>query len=352
VDREDLRFDPSLFPTGAAAWIHFHHHTLPLLGMLDYALAAGDHDTADFVHASFEWAKRKGEVTVGYFPENIDSPAYQTSETCEVADMIALALKLSAAGIGDYWDDADRWIRNQFAESQLSRADWIYRIHEGGLSFPKRRIPLSQLEESMETADHVPERNVGAFAGWPSANDFFAGHGTGIMHCCTGNGARALYYIWEHILEFQSGELKVNLLLNRPSKWADIYSHIPYEGRLEVRIKETCRLKVRIPGWVKLSDTICRVNGRQRELRWEGRYAAVDQVMGGEMVEFNFPIQEEEKQVDIEKQHYHLTLKGHDVVDIHPRGKFCPFYQRDHYRDNVPRWKKVLRFVSEKDVNW
>ena len=30
--------------------------------------------------------------------------------------------------MGDYWDDADRWIRNQFAEGQLLRADWAYRI--------------------------------------------------------------------------------------------------------------------------------------------------------------------------------------------------------------------------------
>lgn len=31
-----------------------------------------------------------------------------------VADTIGLALKLSAAGAGDYRDNADRWLRNQF----------------------------------------------------------------------------------------------------------------------------------------------------------------------------------------------------------------------------------------------
>ena len=37
--------------------------------------------------------------------------------------MVALALRLSRAGAGDYRDDVDRWIRNQFAEAQLLDGD-------------------------------------------------------------------------------------------------------------------------------------------------------------------------------------------------------------------------------------
>jgi hypothetical protein len=40
--------------------------------------------------------------------------------------MIAVAMRLSEAGVKDYWDDADRWIRNQFAENQLLETEWIY----------------------------------------------------------------------------------------------------------------------------------------------------------------------------------------------------------------------------------
>ena len=43
--------------------------------------------------------------------------------------MVALALKLSEAGLGDYWDDADRWGRNMLVEGQLTRGDWIDRLH-------------------------------------------------------------------------------------------------------------------------------------------------------------------------------------------------------------------------------
>ncbi len=48
-----------------------------------------------------------------------------SSETCEVADMIGLALKLTQAGVGEYWEDTDRWVRNQFVENQLTSVDWV-----------------------------------------------------------------------------------------------------------------------------------------------------------------------------------------------------------------------------------
>ena len=341
-------FDPG-YPNDQ---IHFQHHMIPLLGMLDHALAAGDRDLAEFVRASFEWARQTGDTTVGYFPENVGCEMFQVCETCNIAGMIGLALKLSAAGVGDYWDDADRWIRNQFAENQLRRADWMYRVHMGNHAHAWQEVPPPLVDPIRQTSDHVPERNVGAFAGWPSANDLYAGVRPGMQQCCTGNGTRALYYVWGHILTHQERTLKVNLLLNRPSRWADVHSHIPYAGQVDVHIKMPCTLKVRIPEWTTPAQTNCRVSGVACPLVWEGRYAVIGDVARGEVVQISFPIGEKEKHVDIEKQHYILTIKGNDVVDIFPRGTFCPLYQRDHYRENSVRWRKVMRFVSDENIRW
>ena len=94
------------------------------------------------------------------------------------------------------------------------------------------------------------------------------------------------------------------------------------------------------------------MSGKQRGLSWEGRYAVVGPVVPGQLVQITFPIAERVEEVDIEKQHYILVIKGNDVVSIDPPGRFCPFYQRDHYRENAVRWKKVTRFVSEENVSW
>lgn len=337
---------------------HFHHHTLPLLGMLEHALATGDRELMEFVRQGYQYGKANGEPLVGYFPENIGRPDLQTSESCEVADMIALGLKLTEAGVGDYWDDVDRWVRNQFAENQLLRGDWIYRF--SGRIDPSHvyALPRTSVDETYQTADRVPERNVGAFAGWPWPNDFYAefytgyGSGLGIMHCCTGNGARALYYIWENILSYADGTLRVNLLLNRASPWADVDSYIPYEGRVEVKIKQSCRLAVRIPEWATPTDTTCHVNGAARPLEWDRRYAKIGAVQTGDLVALTFPIAERTVKVAIEKRSYTLVLKGNDVVLIEPPGKNCPLYQRAHYRENQARWRKATRFVSEEVLYW
>lgn len=353
---------------------HFHAHTHGLLAMQEYASITGDEELMEFVVRSFEWAKRlgfnlrKGEGyeyldapgsnLIGYFPEHSNSPEWEGSEICEVADMISVALLLSEAGIGDYWDDADRWIRNMLAEGQLLSTNWIYDVPEGGFINPDIRVGPNSYGcipsgvGAYDTAEKVPERNLGSFAGWPAANDWYVGNGSGIMHCCTANGSQTLYRIWKRILRYQNGKLRVNLLFNRTSPWADIISYIPYQGRVEVKVKEAVSLTIRIPEWVTPSETRCQVNDRERTITWDGRYAQVGSVKPKDNVLLSFPIHERKDVVHIEKQKFMLIRKGNEVVYISPPGHFCPLYQREHYRDNTPRYKKVSRFVSYEDIEW
>jgi hypothetical protein len=257
--------------------------------------------------------------------------------------MIALALKLTQAGVGDYWDDADRWTRNMFAEGQLTSPDWVYRMAS--------RLPPSVIKE-YQTTERVPERNLGAFAGWPAPNDWYWGHGHGIMHCCTGNGTRAIYYIWERALTYDDGKLRVNLLLNRASPWADVDSHIPYVGQVDVKVKQPAQLSIRLPEWVKPDDARVRVDGSERRADWDGRYAVIGDVVPGDSVTMTFPISESTEGHWIEKRHYTVVRKGNEVVSIDPPGTYGPLYQRAHYRQNATRWRKAERFVSEENLYW
>ncbi len=332
---------------------HFHAHTHGLLSMMEYSLVTNDQELMEFVLKSYEYAKTQGNTLLGYFPEFANSPEYQTSEICEVSDMISLALRLSEEGVGDYWDEADRWVRNMFAEGQLLRTDWINRLPEAGWTKPQPRHAIpSQMDATFQSTDRVGECNLGAFAGWPAANDWYVGNGAGIMHCCTANGARALYLIWDRILTYKDGKLKVNLLLNRASRWADIDSYIPYQGRVEIKAKQSVDLSVRIPEWVTPKGTRVQVNGADRNIGWDGRYAQVGSLHPGNIATVTFPIAEQTEEVHVEKRRYVVVRKGNEVMAIDPPGKYCPLYQRQHYRDDNPRWRKVRRFVSNESLNW
>ena len=88
------------------------------------------------------------------------------------------------------------------------------------------------------------------------------------------------------------------------------------------------------------------------QLAWDGRYARVGRVGGSDRVTLTFPIRERTDVVYVEKHRYVLTRRGNDVVDIDPPGRYCPVYQRRHYRDGQPRLRAVTRFVSSENVDW
>jgi len=245
---------------------------------------------------------------------------------------------------------------------QMTHGDWINRITKD----------LSRAAVGAEeTAEKISERCVGSFAGWATANDFYAGVGSGIMfaslsgyfvnrHCCTGNGSRALYYVFKKIVEFKDSELRVNLLLNRASPWADILSYIPNLGQVDVKIKKPCAsVAIRVPEWVKDSNdqVICRINDRPHELHWEGRYVTIGKASPGDTIQISFPISERTVKETVRFAHqrlrlmvggvpYTFILKGNNVVSVSPPGKNYPFYQRVHDHNNFVRWKTVRRFVE------
>jgi DUF1680 family protein len=203
---------------------------------------------------------------------------------------------------------------------------------------------------------------MGSFAGWASANEWFddemrrKGRG-GIMHCCTGNAAQTVFYLWKQMLEYSEGELRVNLLLNRASPWADLYSHIPYEGRLDVKMKKQARkVLVRAPEWVNqpsLSKMTCTVNGTTRDCQLRGRYLDAGAARPGDDIVLRFPISERTvSNQKIGNRTYALVVKGNTVISVDPAGEQCPMYARSQYRGSAAPRRTVRRFLAGDEIAW
>ena len=307
--------------------LHFHHNGNAMEALMEYALASGESEFGEFVKKCYEYARSLPDSSplIGFFQEYIDDwPDHRgviDCETCCVVDMLLTSLWMTKAGVGDYWDDIDRYLRNQFAEMQMTSGDWLTRMTE---ELPYQ--PAGEDEIAMGSLD----RWVGTFAGWATANDFFAiGAGPGIMHCCTGNGSRALYYLWENMLEFNYGELQLHLLLNRKSPWVEVNSYVPYQGKVELKVKEACEnIAVRAPEWVESSSDAlsCRINGDSRNLSWNGRYVDIGKASPGDAVELAFPISERTVEETVGGVHHTLVIRGNNVISISPPGKNYPFY--------------------------
>ena len=156
-NREDGRWD----------FYHFHHSLYSLMAVCEYGSATGDRAALERVDACYRWAREMGDPLIGYFPEYMPgSDNYlerrgNTTEACEVADMLYLALCLTREGMGDYWDDVDRWIRNVHAESQMLDDGFVDAIPDDYLlSGPNPRRYLDSRD--------MAARSVGSFWGWMS----------------------------------------------------------------------------------------------------------------------------------------------------------------------------------------
>ena len=80
--------------------------------MFDYALLANDSRLKLFVRDAYDWARQNGIPRLGIFPQE-----HGWTEGCNIADMVGLAVALTDAGMGDYWDDVEQYARNGLVEA-------------------------------------------------------------------------------------------------------------------------------------------------------------------------------------------------------------------------------------------
>jgi len=326
---------------------HFHARAIPIRGMLEYATVAPDWPVLEFVRRFYEYSWSMGIPRTGWVNCYPGSLSNNMVEGCALGDLVALGIRLSDAGMGDYWDDVDAVVRNHLIEGQLVRADLLQRVADASPERPADQVSPYPWQET--TAD-VIARSLGNFAGHSTPNSIPK---PWVMQCCTGNGTQGLYYAWEGIVREHGDSAQVNLLLNRAAAGLDVDSYLPYEGRVVMHNKSLRRISVRIPSWAPRREVRAIVAGAPRPLEWVGNYLRFDDLKPGEKIEITFPVQETTASYTAsartkDEQTYRGTFRGSTLVDISPRDEAptsYPLYLRDHLRGDTAPLRKVTRFV-------
>jgi hypothetical protein len=367
-----------------AGW--FHHFTHAGMAMLKYAVVTDDNALCHRMAGFYECGRAAGTVT-GFFPEISDQGTWIGqigNEGCCTADMICLAAHLSRAGLGDYWDDLERYLKNQFAEIQLTKTDFLERIPRENVV----GVPIRQDRQEQELEDF--SRYVGSLAGWAAANDFAGPAHLWLQQCCLGNSGRAIYAGQEAIVTHEAGQYRVNMPMNRSTAELDVDSYLPYEGKLTVRAKQAMNLAVRVPEYVEPRNVRALVNGKplQQTIPFEGRYAqfACD---AGDEVELSFAVEERTAtfsrpgRPDLVLKHsivdensggglplprsnveapaeavaqilkpveYRVTFRGNTVVNIDPKGTIYPIYEREAMRQGPAPMERCDRYVEKRPL--
>jgi DUF1680 family protein len=308
--------------TGRFLADHESHVTHSLLSQLSWALKANDKPMID-------WVRRGYEFHMGQRDPDKTGIVYG-KEACSVADVVGTGVMLSEAGIGDYWDNVDRWVRNTLLDMQLTSAKEV----------KSQPINRPGLKPGFIQPDDAADRAVGT---WRVRME----QPTRSIGCCNGNCSRILYYVWNHIVRSENDKLRVNLLMNRSSQWAGVNSWIPFEGKAEVRMKVAQQaVLVHLPAWAEAAKAKCTVNGKTRQLQAAGTYVNAGPVKAGDTVVVEFPMKQWVVATTLNKNNHTVTLKGNTVIDIVPPEPFYPIGNHLKYRNSTTGKRKVTRFVS------
>ena len=332
---------------------HFAHLSHSLTANLAYALGANDREMIKWAKKGFDYQIRTRD------PNGSGILISDPTCSCYPADMIDVGVLLSRAGIADYWEQVDGWVRNTLLDLQIVEGDGD-RIK--ALPTKMKNLPPGNIQPA-DGADRV----LGGFL--HSINPQNRNRAIG---CCNGNCSRALYLGWDSIMEFCDSDLKVNLLMNRASPVADLQSYLPYEGRVVIDVKKSRKnILVRIPEWTDYNEVRCRVDGSSRSFGWDGNYISIGSVRKGSAVEVNFPLRTRTIPMDyltlipgvkyspenimankiLKKTPVEVTLKGNTVIDIEPNPGY-PIERHEKYRSAHVGMKTIERFVTNERFIW
>ena len=359
--------DPLVFGYSAenAHWSgHFHGHINTLRAILEYAISTNDAGLKAFVRSGYEWARSRGIARLGLFDD----------QGCGAARMLGLAIKLTDAAVGDYWEDVDQYIRNNGSELQLSEIQEIRRLCEGPRNFSPEgftetvakaygvpRLSPFEITPRLENSDRVPERSVGGFGrlklpfgGPPLLKSII---------CCNSQGNMGLFYAWDATLRYRDGVAEINLLLNRASPWLDIDSYLPYEGKVVIKNKVAREAWVRIPLWVDKKEVRCWAGPKEIRLPWYGNSIRAGELKPGDVLTISFPMTQTREQYTLASPYpekgptnrtYTLKFKGNTLLESDPplAPEGYPFYRRDYLKANQTLRKTVVRYVSPLALKW
>ncbi len=333
--------------TGRFLADHFTHVTHSLVSNLAYALAAEDKEMTKWAKRGFDWIVEQAD------PNQTGILLSDPTDTCFIADIINLGIMLSQGGEGNYWEEVDGWVRNTFVNVQVMQRE-VDRINALPYEW-KDDLPV----DNRQFKDGA-ERCRGGFLHSLKARDRAIG-------CCTGNASRTIYYIWNNIIESEGDALKVNLLMNRASPWADINSYLPFEGKVEIAMKQAKEsISVRIPEWTNWNQVACSVNGAGRDFTWNHGYINLGGAAAGDRITVEFPMRTRvlktvvkgmEDLIDTNKNEpwrheCEVELRGNTIVNITPDAGLQIVENHEKYCALEVPTRKVTRFVSNESFVW
>jgi hypothetical protein len=302
---------------------------LILLGRLtdnDRYLTKGKqiYDYTVSISSSFGWVPEYGQ----WHPEHME-----VCETCCIRDMIECALELVDAGFPEYYDLANRFVRNQLSEQQLKEAPFV-------------SCDNSREDDENYTFRDIDKRIIGGYSGGSGPHSIEAGRFRSVAGCCVGTAPQALYRVWENIVkEDTDGYVYINFPIDHIHELARVETDYPNTGKFCITVGKPGNYRVRIYDFMKRPDLKVLLNDSQISFDQANNLLELNGLQAGDEIKIQHELPTVICHEQVMGQTLEVVWRGCDVVDILPHGAPLRLYQKTLDQE------KVFPPKPEADVN-
>lgn len=281
-------------------------------------------------------------------------------EGCTLGDVTQTACRLGAAsrldstlaGLVRFYDRAEQIFRGQVMEGMF-RAKPSYReaVHKCLTIRVAKDLPDAsadaretevekRFEVAMKTAKRMTGHQIGA-CGFPDWANFMTSDldkDLPSMHmqgCCSDATIRAAHGIWNETVTGTAAQTRVNLSFTRDHELVKVVSCLPHRGEVDVFVRSARRVLVRVPQWAPRAGVKVYVDKKPAALLWDGDYVVFQKTEFGQQLTVTYPIRVAEVRERVMLSDYVEKWRGNTIVDIQPRGKWIPMYERPHLDTEV-----------------
>ena len=274
-------------------------------------------------------------------------------EGCTMGDMVQATVALgeaarldpSLARLDAYWDRAEQIFTSQLNEQVFRLTPQYLKVMReciekrvgkempGADSAAKAGEVEKRYQAGVATAQRMVGQPLGT-CGFPDWVNLLKSDldpelpGIHMQGCCADATIRAAHAIWEGTVTGTETETRVNLPFNRKSPLANVVSCLPHRGELDITVGTAKKVLVRVPAWAPKPDVKAYVAKKPVAVQWDGQYVVFDKVTKGQLLTVTHPLRIAEVKETIYGTEYTEKWRGNTIVDIAPKGKWIPMFNR------------------------
>ena len=333
ADNLDLAFgaDGSI---ADAAGTHMHSITGTITGLIDYGILADDEKIIEGARRAYDVGMRPFRSSYGWvkefrwapwLAEPLQAAGYagfdiNRGEANNTGDLIEAALLLGQAGYPDYYEDADRMLRNHLLASQVVDTSWVQEVtgHE---------------DNDEARYGNVARRARGGFCfGGTNGLMSYPGEAYQVNADLVGGALQSICEAWEAIASVGDNTIRVDLLYSKEGSAYLLTCPPPGPEPITLRLHEAASVQLRIPSWAQPAAVTLQINDMATS-------SATDVIMDGylrlsplapdSVVKVWLPTRRETVAEVVGGERYQIEWYNDTVVGISPPARFQPLYGRD-----------------------